>query len=99
VARPCLNRYGYGSYGGGGAGGGGAGGGEPETVVGFPAFTCPRISPAGFVFVWTLTYVLPARIVFSCVFVMFAVPRCPLLHGPHRATMTFPAFPGLPLWM
>ena len=30
---------------------------------------------------------------------MFAVPRFPLLHGPQRATMTFPAFPGLPMWM
>jgi hypothetical protein len=59
----------------------------------------PRISPAGFFFVCTFTYVRPdssaLRTDASTVF----VPRVPLLQGAHRGTITGPDFPRAPLWM
>ena len=93
-----VKLYGYGSGGGSSPGGGGGAGGESSDAVSV-ALIWPRISPAAFFFVWTLTYVRPASIVLSCACVMVAVPRFPLLHGPQSATMTFPALPGLPMWM
>src|SRR6187551_2320520 len=63
------------------------------------AFIWPRISPPAFLTVCTLTYVRPSSIARSCLCEIVAVPRWPLLHGPHNATITGPAFPTLPAWI
>ena len=63
--------YGYG--GGSGVVGGGVGSEPPELAS--DALTCPRISPAAFLAVWTLTYVPPDRILRSCACEMFEEPR------------------------
>jgi hypothetical protein len=59
--------------------------------------TWPRISPAGFVLVWTFTYAVPFWIASSTVALMFAVPVAPLVHGVQRGTTTGPALPGSPM--
>lgn len=88
----------YGSYGGGGGGGSVAGGGGGSPIDVLVSFACPRISPAGFLVVWTLTYAVPFRIASATALVTFAVPVWPLRHGPQSARMTPPAMPTRPRW-
>ena len=59
----------------------------------------PRISPAGFLAVWTFTYVPPPRTAFTCAAVSVALPFAPELQGPQSGTATGPALPGRPRWM
>ena len=46
----------------------------------------------------TSTYAVRAMIALAANFVMRAVPRCPLRHGPQRFTMIGPTLRDLPLW-
>src|SRR3954471_12639503 len=77
----------------------------------FLGLICPRISPPGFLAVWMLTYVLPARRSLTAV-PKFATPAAlaksflvslPFLGSVHgfrqMGRMTGPALPFLPKWM
>src|SRR5205823_9557958 len=70
-----------------------------STYVRGTAGNWPRISPAGFFFVCTLTYVRPDSSASRTEAFTVARPRAPLLHGAHNGTITGPGFPRAPLWM
>src|SRR3954471_6632855 len=58
-----------------------------------------RISPAGFVGVWTLTYARSLRIASMTSAVIVAVPVTPLVHGEQSGTRTGPDAPRAATWM
>ncbi len=64
-----------------------------------PAPKWPRISPAAFLTVCTLTYVRPASSFAITAFEIFTLPVWRLWHGPHNGTSTGPATPGLAQWI
>ena len=55
--------------------------------------TWPRISPARFLSVWTLTSAPPVWMAASTVASTLAVPLAGLVHGPQRDTTTGPGCP------
>ena len=61
------------------------------------SFSCPRISPAAFFGVWTLTYTRSRSNRSAASFEIFTCPVWPDLQGPHNGTSTAPATPALPL--
>src|SRR6478736_8685702 len=69
--------------------------------------SCPRISPVGFLLVWTFTYVRPARKARMVTAPNFATPwtpdrqrvRAAAARGPHNARATGPSAAGLPRWI
>src|SRR5690242_9950369 len=54
------------------------------------AGNCPRISPAGFFFVWTFTYACPDSSALRTDSLTVALPRAPLRQGAQSGTMTGP---------
>jgi hypothetical protein len=69
-----------------------------DTVSGI-AGIWPRISPFGFLGVWTFTYARPDSSAARTEPLTEARPRAPLRHGPHSPTATPPAAPRRPRWM
>ena len=61
--------------------------------------TWPRISPAGFMDVWTFTYALPFWMAASVALSSLAVPEIGLAHGPQRNVPIGPVCPLPPRWM